>query len=467
MKKRNSLAIIIIIVIFHIITTNCSDMLNQLIDRNSPCRLHDSFAAIYGTETPPTDTGEPSISATDDCGFVFTCYNRSYGAGGMDYWVVKLDYTGNIQWQKVFGGVGNEWPSSIHNTNDGGFIVCGKTRSLGGVGGMEEDFWLVKLNFQGNIQWQKVYEGDGNECLFSCSQTSDRGYIVAGRTNSFGVASTEIWVLKLSSSGNISWEKTYGGNGMDQANSIRQTADGGYIFCATTDSFGAGNDDILVIKLNPDGSVSWCKTYGGANDDIPYTIVHTSDQGYILSATTNSFGAGDQDIWLIKLDQSGEIVWQKTYGGINSDHFISACVDQSIQQTADGGYIVAGVATSFGLNADYWLLKVDSTGSIQWQKAYDKSATHDAATSVSATYGGYAVIGSSGVSDSAGRIMILNVDLNGNIPGSVINIVNTNATVSNTAVNAQNTAVNVSDTSATSSDSNCDIFTTNSSMDFF
>jgi hypothetical protein len=466
MEKRK-LSALLIIALFCIAITDCSDMLNQLINRNSPCRLHACFAALYGTDLPPTDTGEPSISAADDCGFVFTCYNRSAGAGGMDYWVVKLDYEGQIEWQRVFGGISNEWPSSVHTTDDGGFIVCGKTRSLGSVGGGEEDFWLVKLNRQGTIEWEKVYEGTGNECPFSCSQTADGGYIIAGRTNSFGVASNEIWVVKLNSSGNISWEKIYGGNGADQASSICQAADGGYILCAKTDSFGAGSNDILVIKLNPDGSLSWCKTYGGMNDDIPHTIINAADNGYMLSATTLSFGEGGEDIWLLKLDQSGEVVWQKTYGGLNSDRFISACVDQSIRQTEDGGYIVAGVTESFGSNTDYWLLKLDSAGIVQWQKAYDKSATYDAATSVSAAYGGYVVIGSSGVSDSAGRIMILNVDLNGDIPSSAVNIIDTSAAISDTAINAQNAAVNVSDSFAACTDSHCNTAATSSTMEFF
>ncbi|MEJ2664351.1 MAG: hypothetical protein P8107_09980, partial [Spirochaetia bacterium] len=187
-------------------------MLNQLLKKVSPCRSHAAFAAVYGSELALTVTGEPSITAADDCGFVFTSYNRLTDTGRMEYWVVKLDYEGNIEWQKAFGGVDNEWPSSVYSTDDGGYIVSGKSRSLGSVGGSEEDFWLLKLSSEGEVEWEKVYEGLGNECPFSCVQTADGGYIVAGRTSSFGAGSDDIWVLKLDASGDISWEKMYGGN---------------------------------------------------------------------------------------------------------------------------------------------------------------------------------------------------------------------------------------------------------------
>jgi hypothetical protein len=219
----------------------------------------------------------------------------------------------------------------IQRTSDNGYITAGLIHSSRSKG----DMWITKLNSNGTIAWQKAYGRSKYDCAKSIQQTSDGGYIVGGNSYS-GAGRVEIWVLKLNNDGTIEWQKTYGGEKQDEFESIQQTSDGGYIIAGTTNSFGHGNDDILVLKLSNDGTVIWQITYGGKMYDSASSIRQTSDGGYILNGFTNLGGRGG-DIWVLKLNNYGQVIWQKSYGGMESE------LPASIQQTTDGGYIVAGV----------------------------------------------------------------------------------------------------------------------------
>ncbi|MGB4644533.1 MAG: delta-60 repeat domain-containing protein, partial [Dictyoglomaceae bacterium] len=188
----------------------------------------------------------------------------------------------------------------------------------------------------------------------SIQQVADGGYIVAGDTRSFGAGWSDAYILKLKSDGSLDWEKTYGGSGYDEAYSIQQVADGGYIVAGETDSFG-NSGDAYILKLQSDGSLDWYETYGGSDDDDAWSIQQTTDGGYIVVGNTNSSGTGD-DAYILKLKSDGSLDWYKTYGGSNYDHAYS------IQQVADGGYIVAGDTYSFGTSVDVYILKLDKDG---------------------------------------------------------------------------------------------------------
>jgi len=225
--------------------------------------------------------------------------------------------------------------------------------------------------------WAKAYGGSDNDMAYSVWQTTDGGYIIAGYTYSYGAGSYDVWVLKLNSSGNITWQKTYGGSDDDRAYSIQQTADGGYIVAGNTQSFGAESNDFWVLRLGTNGSVLWQETFGTSGSDIPRAIKQTDDNddgmkddGYIVSGEC-SCGLGGADIWIVKLDSVGQIAWQKAYGGSNYDG------DAFIQQTTDGGYIILAETTSFGISvADLWVLKLDGNGNVgrgypgTWRKTY-------------------------------------------------------------------------------------------------
>ncbi len=213
---------------------------------------------------------------------------------------------------KTYGGTDYDWASSVQQTSDGGYIVAGHTSSFGGI-------FLIKTDANGNIQWAKTYGGTDWDEAYSVQQTSDGGYIVAGRTWSFGAGGVDIFLIKTDANGNVIWAKTYGGTDEDGASSVQQTSDGGYIVAGYTASFGAGYDDIFLIKTDANGNVQWAKTYGGIIVDRAYSVQQTSDGGYIVAVWTNSFGAGGYDAFLVKTDASGNIQWAKTYGGTGDD----------------------------------------------------------------------------------------------------------------------------------------------------
>jgi hypothetical protein len=209
------------------------------------------------------------------------------------------------------------------------------------------------------VAFAKTYGGTGYEGAYSVQRTSDGGYIVAGYTESFGAGSADIFLIKTDANWNISWAKTYGGTYWDVARSVQQTSDGGYIVAGWTRSFGAGYYDIFLIKTDANGNIIWAKAYGGTNNDTAYSVQQTSDGGYIVAGRTGSFGAGGLDIFLIKTDANGNIQWAKTYGGTDWDEAFS------VQQTSDGGYIVAGTTWSFGAGwFDIFLIKTDANGNI-------------------------------------------------------------------------------------------------------
>ena len=319
------------------------------------------WANTYGGSS---DDYTYSIQQTSDGGYIVAGYTNSFGAGGTDVWVLKLDANGNVQWQKTYGGSSDDYAYSIQQTSDGGYIVAGYTESFGAG---YADVWVLKLDANGNVQWQKTYGGSGWDEAYSIQRTLDGGYIVAGWTDSFGAGGTDAWVLKLDANGNVQWQKTYGGSRDDYANSIQQTSDGGYIVAGWTYSFGAGYADVWVLKLDANGNVQWQKTYGGTYDDYANSIQQTSDGGYIVAGVTKSFIAGNADVWVLKLDASGNVQWQKIYGYEPGDFIPYSRNDSanSIQQTSDGGYIVAGYTKSSGTgNADVWVLKLDSNGKI-------------------------------------------------------------------------------------------------------
>ncbi|MCF8293672.1 MAG: hypothetical protein K9I70_07660, partial [Chitinophagaceae bacterium] len=322
-----------------------------------------------------------------------------------------------IQWQKCLGGSSWEQAMSINQTVDGGYIVAGYSASNDGdVTGNHgsADYWVVKLNSTGVVQWQKSLGGSGDDAAFSVQQTADSGYIVAGWsasndgdvTGNHGYA--DYWVVKLTATGVIQWQKSLGGTGSDYPYSIQQTADSGYIvagYSYSTDGDVTGNHgsaDYWVVKLNSTGVVQWQKSLGGTGGDGAYSIQQTADSGYIVAGGSESNDGdvtgnhGSADYWVVKLNSTGVVQWQKSLGGSGDD------AANSIQQTADSGYIVAGYSTSNDGDVtgnhgsgDYWVVKLNSTGVVQWQKSLGGSGD-DAANSIQQTAdSGYIVAGGS------------------------------------------------------------------------
>ena len=303
---------------------------------------------------------------TSDGGYIMVGYTSSYGAGLADVWVIKIDSDGDIIWQKTYGESETDWVASIIQTADGGYIMAGHTGPYIPPGYTEPpdgdfDVWVVKIDSSGNIIWQKTYGGEGSDEAWSIQQTPDNKFIVAGRTNSFGV-SYDFWVFKLDENGEVIWQKTYGGNSTDFGHCIQKTLDNGYIMVGYTSSFGAGSADVWILKINETGDVIWQKTYGGNGWDEGNFIQQTPDGKYIVAGWTYSFGAGQNDIWLLKLDENGETMWQKTYGGSAGEINYWA---STVLQALDDGYIMAGSTKSFGAGGwDFWVLKLNTSGDV-------------------------------------------------------------------------------------------------------
>ncbi|PXF50224.1 MAG: hypothetical protein C4B55_06740 [Candidatus Methanophagaceae archaeon] len=288
---------------------------------------------------------------------------------------INYKYVPEEEWSKTFGGSDYDFARSVQQTTDGGYIIAGETESYGAG---SYDFWLVKTDSDGNKVWDKTFGGVGWDGAYSVQQTTDGGYIVAGFTDSYGAGGCDFWLVKTDANGNKVWDKTFGGARSDGAKSVQQTADGGYIIAGATYSYGAGVSDFWLVKTDEKGNKVWDKTFGGARSDWAESVQQTADEGFII-ASTESYGAGVSDFWLVKTDENGNKDWDKTFGGSGFDRA------SSVQQTADGGFILAGRTYSYGAGSyDAWLVKTDANGNKDWDKTFG-GARSDWAESVQQT----------------------------------------------------------------------------------
>lgn len=361
----------------------------------------------------------------------------------------------SIQWQKSYGGIGDEFLCGMVQTMDGGYILTGYTGSLntGDVNGVhgQDDAWVVKTDSLGNLQWQRALGGSQGDYGMAICQTTDKGYIMAGYTAStdgdvlsMHYGNIDSWLVKLDSAGNIVWEKQYGSSSGDWATDIKPTSDGNYIIAAVTTgndhdvsgNHNVGSNDFWIYKIDPSGTLLWQRCYGGSNDETVKQLNETKDHGFIITGSSNSNNGNVTvhngtlnyfDVWTIQVDSIGGLQWQKSFGGIYSEGGYAGI------ESLGSGYLVSastqspngGDITGFHGNTDWWLARLDSSGVIQWKNTYGGSDVDDQPSVCQTSDSGYVISGCTGsnnadVSGLHGNVSVydywvVKLDKNGNI----------------------------------------------------
>ena len=302
------------------------------------------------------------VKQTTDGGYIITGLTESFGNGVRDVYLIKTDENGNEQWTKTFGGTDIDRGYSVQQTNDGGYVITGYTYSFDLSNG---DVYLIKTDENGNEQWTKTFGGIEEDYGRHVKQTTAGGYIITGYTRSFGNGQNDVYLIKTDENGDEEWSQILGGTYVDLGFSVQQTTDDGYIITGYTESFGNGEQDIHLIKTDVSGNEQWTKTFGGTGYDTGESVQQTTDGGYIITGVTNSFGDPLGDIYLIKTDDNGNEQWSQTYGGIEVD------MGSYVKQTNDNGYIILGNTESFGSGKlDFYLVKTDENGNYEWSQTY-------------------------------------------------------------------------------------------------
>jgi PKD repeat protein len=330
-----------------------------------------------------------SLEYTSDGGYILAGSSRFFIGKRIDTdaMLVKTDLNGNMQWQRTIGGDDHDTVDSIQQTHDGDYIMVGTTESYG-FGTI--DLWLVKTDAKGIEQWNRTFgSGDIDEDI-SFLQTLDGGYIMVGMTRSYVTGSYDIWMMKTDAKGIEQWNRTFGGEDYDDtAPSVLQASDGGYIIAGDTESYGAGSDDFWLLKTDPEGTEQWNRTFGGDSFEWLNSFQQTFDDGYILGGDTRSFGTGSFDFWLVKTDNNGIELWNRTFGSDDHDTVYS------VQQTPDGGFILLGVTGSYD-SYDCWLVKTDSKGEEMWNRTFGHDEDNIPRSILQTTDGGYIIAGETG-----------------------------------------------------------------------
>ena len=359
------------------------------------------WSQTYGGTGYDAGTGETVQTSTG--GYAILGDTNSSGAGGMDFWLFETDADGIMLWNKTYGGALDEVSGDMCLTSDGGYALAGYTTSFGAGG---EDAWLVKTDASGNMQWNMTYGGTGDEYAHYVIQSSDGGYVLASYTTSFGAGAKDFWLIKTDAAGVMQWNMTYGGTLDDSPWGLVQTSDGGYAIGGRTDSFGAGGGDGWLIKTDADGVMQWNMTYGGTGLEHTLSLVQCSDSGYALAGYSALGG-----FYLVKADADGNMQWNKTYGS-------PATIDVGMYaiQTVDGGFAMVG--WSIGINGvDFALYKTDVAGNLQWDMTYGGTGRDEAWALLQTSDGGYLLTGSTDSVGAGGTdVWLVKVDELGVVP---------------------------------------------------
>jgi len=346
-----------------------------------------------------------SVQQTADSGYVVAGYTESYGAGYTDFYLVKTNGYGDTIWTRTYGDTGYQSAYVVRQTADRGYVMTGVTMPPAGTG---FDVRVVKTSVSGGAAWTKTYGGPSDDQGRDIRQTADGGCIVVGCTRSFGSGMDDIMLIKMTGSGDSVWIKAIGGFGSDIGCSVLETPDQGYVIAGLTSDIGGLNEDVYLVKTSPSGDTVWTRRYGGTGDDEGLCVDQTADGGYIITGLAHLPGPGDISLYLVRTNGSGDTLWTRTYGGPYHD------VGNSVQQTSDGGYIIAGTTYRSVGDADAYLIRTDSLGDTLWTRFFGGTGV-DGGSSVRQTLdGGYIVSGrTTSFGAGNGDIWLIKTDANG------------------------------------------------------
>lgn len=296
------------------------------------------------------DWGESVVQASG--GYLIAGGTYSFGAGASDVYLIRTDDNGDILWTRTFGGTDLDVGCSVHQTPDDGFIIAGWTRSFGAG---DSDVYLIKVDANGDSIWTTTYGGADGDVAYSLDLTSDEGFIIAGMSSSFGTGSDDVYLLRTNSNGDIIWAETYGGDASkDYAYSVQEISGGGYIAVGGTCLSSERGKDVYIVRTDADGDSLWTRIHGGPEGEVGYAVRETDNDEFVIAGWTVSFAVGASDVYLVKIDANGGILWTKTYGDTGYDW------SHGVEVTPEHGYIIVGGTDSFGAgDPDVYLIKTE------------------------------------------------------------------------------------------------------------
>jgi hypothetical protein len=386
-----------------------------------------TFQKIYGGTA---GDGAYCVEQTNDGGYVVGGYTKSFGNGLDEAYLIKTDAVGDIEWTKAYGDNIAEYIFSVKQTPDGGYVAVGTTYSFNSQ--PFGNIYLLKTDANGDLQWSRVIGIADYDYGYSVQVTSDGGYIIGGLTSSIGAGNYDYYVIKTDSTGDIEWAKSIGGWANDQGYSIQQTSDSGYVIAGQANSFGTGPYEVMLNKLANNGDIQWTKRYGdGSNNYIGNEVKQTSDGGYVISGWAVPDNSNDQDMYLLKTDGSGNIQWEKLLGGAGSDF------GNDVIETSNGDFISVGYSQSFNADQDIYAVRTDLNGTVIWSKIYGYDDNDQGNAIIQAADGGFVIAGLGTNYGPGGQdVFLIKTDSNGDAGCGTVTVTSSESTPGNTASTA-------------------------------
>ena len=353
------------------------------------------------------DYGRYLIQTNDD-GYLVAGNTSLLGDNYSNVLMLKVDHTGEQVWRKDYTYSSNDRVNTVIELEDGSLVMAGFSTSNTNS---SKDLLIMRTDSEGNIEWQSLYGDTRDEIANSISSASDGGFIIAGEITNENTGNSSCYLLKVNNNGEFEWDRSFGGSLNDQGFFLISANDGGFVITGVTRSQNDSSGDLWLIKVNNTGEILWEKTFGGENFESGRSLQQTSDEGYIIVGQTESFGNGNSDAYLLKTDSQGNEIWSRTYGGSGTDQ------GRYVVETLDQGYIISGYTDSYGSMGgfNFWLIKTDSNGDLEWQEYYGGSGDDRAFCGMQASDGGYAIVGQSNTGGSTGvDILLVKTDDIGN-----------------------------------------------------